>query len=73
MYDEAIYGAMLKSWVVPTYMLCAKNLYFRDSEIKKKYSSSTEHHGVRHVHGAPEHVHCTPSMVSQDDDYYRPK
>ena len=23
MYDEAEYGDMLKSWVVPAYMLCA--------------------------------------------------
>ena len=31
MYDEAEYGGTLKSWVVPTYMLCAYIIFSDDN------------------------------------------
>ena len=56
-----------------------RNLHCRGSEIKKNIFSEDGapwtlmpimgHHG--HVHGAPKHVHCTPSMVPQQDDCYK--
>ena len=37
MYDEAEYGDTLKSWVVPTYMLCALSRFSRRQRMEAEY------------------------------------